>query len=211
MNKPYILNLVTGYWRLIASTRAYTLMEVVIASGIFAVTMMIVLSTFTINSDVRSKTQVIREASVSSRYAVEAIAREFRLAKDYEISPTSDSIILFSYNDQGEQTSREYIRSQCHGGANQNYAICVKINNTGNFQPMTSADINVLLDENGAIFDDKNSKDIGTIQPFLNISFKIKATLGKKKTDQFEQTIKTTIASRKYPGFNSLIPQEQQL
>lgn len=193
-------------------TTGYTLIEVLIAAGIFAIAMSMVMSTFSVNSNIQNQTKAIREASVSARYAVEAMAREFRLAANYEISNSEDSVTFYSYDESDVKNYRKYLLGQCHS-ASTNTAICVSFNGR-DYQPLTSPDINVSnVSQEGqklAVFNDRGSFTTGTSQPFLEIKFTITTTLGKKLTEQFSQTIETTIASRAYPGFSGTIASEQQ-
>jgi len=205
-------------YKLSAVNSGYTLIEVLISAGIFVVVMVIVFSTFSVNSDLRNQTKTIREASVSARYAVESIAREFRLANNYSIT-SGGSLIMQTY-DEGVKTTREYKVGNCQlndasGVANPNQAICVK-EDSGDWQPITSGDISVSeeLDSSGnpyPIFDDKGSGSSTTIQPFIMIKFVIESKTGKKISERFKQTIETTVVARSYSqSFGSAIPTEQQ-
>lgn len=185
----------------------YSLIEVLIASGIFATVMVMVFATFSVNSNIRNQSQAIRDASISGRYAMEAIAREFRLANSYTLN-SSDDITINTYDENGDKISRRYFVDECNG-ANANQTICVQVgSNTA--QPLTSADINVAsAGANESIFDDYNSGATPTMQPILHIEFTINSNLGKKLTDKFTQTLETSVTGRSYSGFNSSIPVEQ--
>lgn len=191
--------------------RAYTLIEVLIASGIFAVLMTMVMGSISINSNLRNQSKTIREASINARYAIESISRDFRLASDYEISTVDDIITIYSYDENGIKNARIYSIDKCPAD-NINTSICVQLNN-GDKEPLTSPDINIAKStEDQSIFDDEESFLTGNVQPFLEINFQVQAKLGKKITDNFTQTIKTTVASRSLTqtqGYSSYISPEQ--
>ncbi|EKD57012.1 MAG: hypothetical protein ACD_58C00027G0004 [uncultured bacterium] len=198
--KPCPLNL-TPY------TRGYSLIEVLIASGIFAGVMAMVFATFSVNSSLRNQTKAIRDASISGRYAMEAIARDFRLADSYSI--LGDNITINSYDQDGNKVIHEYFLGQCLPSPNTNVALCTKIDN-GSAQALTSTNINILnINTSESIFNDRNSGATETMQPILEIKFKISANLGKKQTDKFTQTLETAVSGRAYKGFNRSILVEQ--
>lgn len=206
--------LVTGYMQLVTKRCGYSLIEVLIAAGIFASVMAVVFATFSVNSNLSNQSTAIREASVSGRYAVENIAREFRLASNYSISETNDAITIKSYDSNGQPVSRQYFIGQCNTGSVNN-AICLKVDG-GAASALTSSDINITGVGVDSVFDDKNSSVIATMQPILQIKFKITANVGKKKTETFTQSIETAVAGRSYfssdrpYGFDSSIPVENQ-
>lgn len=207
MKNRFLINLVACYWKLVTKSAGYSLIEVLIASGIFTAVMVLVFTTFSVNSSLRNQTKAIRDASVSGRYAMEAIARDFRLADSYSI--LGDNITINSYDQDGNKIIHEYYLGQCLPSPNTNIALCTKIDN-GSAQALTSADINILnINASESIFNDRNSGSTDTMQPILEIKFKVVANLGKKQTDKFTQTLETAVAGRAYHGFNRSIPVEQ--
>lgn len=191
-------------------THAYTLIEVLIASGIFAVLMTMVMGSISINSNLRNQSKTIRKASINARYAIESISRDFRLASNYDISTISDndSVTIYSYDENGVENAKIYSVDKCPAD-NINTSICVQLND-GDKEPLTSSDINITkVSDQQSIFDDGGSFLAGDIQPFLEIKFQVQAKLGKKITDVFNQTMETTVASRSFPGYNSSISPEQ--
>lgn len=189
--------------------QAYTLIEILIAAALFAVIIGSVLFSFSNNSQTRNKIKTIRETSINARYAIEAIARELRLAASFKIVSGND-IIINSYDENGGLTTREYIVKE-YSPANNNNAIFVCLNNTANCQPLTNPSINISSINGQPIFNDQGSNSlISNIQPFVEINLSVNSKIGKKITDQFTQSLSTRVATRIYPGFNQFILVEKQ-
>lgn len=61
-------------------TRGFTLIELIVASGIFAILTLIAFSTLTQSEAIEARTQVVRRVGQTNRFTLETIAREVQLA-----------------------------------------------------------------------------------------------------------------------------------
>lgn len=98
--------------RSILSSRGFTLLELIIASGIFAMVILVGFAVLSDSATVQSRTDAERLVGQSASFALEAVAREVRLANGYQvIDPTLGSIVqkappftIVGSPDQDQQT-----------------------------------------------------------------------------------------------------------
>lgn len=184
--------------------QGFTLIEVLVSSSIFVIVMSTIMIIFSVNSSLRNKVAAIRETSINARYAIEAIAREVRLANSFYISNSGNNLEIVNFID-GQPITRTYYFVPIEK--------VIKVNIAGNINNLTNPSL-VSINTFGSdgIFSGVDSKNTITsnFQPYLDIKFKVESNLGTKKIDKFIQTIGTRITTRNYPGFSQSIPIEQQ-
>jgi len=86
MNKKPLLKTLT------LTNQGFTLIEVLLASFIFAITIAAITIVFTSSSNTQTQNQVIRETNQSVQYAIEAISRDVKAAKStyYSVSDVQE-------------------------------------------------------------------------------------------------------------------------
>jgi len=173
----------------------FTLIEVLIASGIFVVILAISIFTFSTSNNLSSKNTVLRETSQSGRYIIEAIARNVRSARNYQNKDAfkvEGNVLTIADNNQ----EREYVY-ECEKIQEEQKTRCtIKIDG----RDMAPNDISIDFPEGK----DYIFKQIGGTneQPALKIEFEV-VNLGEGKlAKSASQTLRTIITSRSYPGFN---------
>ena len=71
----------------------FTLLELVVASGIFAMTMLLAFAALSSSHSLQTKTQVQRTIGQSGRFALESIARELRFANGFFSTDTAGRFV----------------------------------------------------------------------------------------------------------------------
>lgn len=173
---------------LIRNQKGYTLIEVIIAAAIFAMLITITMVTFGSNSNLQARAEIIQAASQNAKYISEAIARDIRLADEVKLNDCITS------NSQEQCTEVDIT----YGNDTISYRFSInnedmrqieyQDKNTDGFVKLNADNISV----KDMYFIDK-LPEVG-----IHISF---STEGVKSTEQFDQTIDTSVTTRNYPNF----------
>lgn len=80
--------------------RGFSLIEVLIASMIFSLVMITATSIFLSSNRVQGKTQISRDLVKQTRFAIETMLRDIRMAKSYQLGPAQYQIQITTHDDK---------------------------------------------------------------------------------------------------------------
>jgi prepilin-type N-terminal cleavage/methylation domain-containing protein len=168
--------------KLACEKKGFTLVEILIAMAIFVVLVSVVVATFGFSSNLQTRNLSIRESSQNSRYIVESIARDVRLADSFEITEDDTKITLYRQDSLIEYKLDRESNSIVYSDELQ--------------------ENNNLLSEDIIMGEDSYFKGVGddqdNVQSYvkIKISFKSNPENVGKKIQHYDQTIETIISTR---------------
>lgn len=170
------------------SKRGFTLIEVLIASSIFAVIVIFAISTFSLNMKGQKQEKLSGNIIQSGQFIIENITREIRMAKEIK-EITQDSFTIVSPKGENTETKKYY-----KNGSN----LALKINNGSaqNFLPPPM--------ELGSVkFEGVTTAAAGSSQlkqPYLEIELIIqnKNYASKPETERNRQVFRTSVVLRNF-------------
>jgi len=187
--------------------RGFTLVEILVATFIFSIVVVMAISIFGLSSNVQISTEMMRSAGQGSRYAVEQISRDIRMNGN-------NNTISFCLSDFDSTCSTTTIESD--------YLKIVSVTNsviTTKLYGLIPPDKTVLgIQTNGESWNKlspdgfKVTKIIGSqylfsgkptgfsaVQPFVSIRFSLtNVGIVNKKSEEVTESIRTTVTSRNY-------------
>ena len=193
-------------WKINNNSRGFTLIEVLVASFIFATVMAIAMGIFALSSNIQVSSEIARNILSDERVAIEQISHDLRMADEGYVFSNSNGEALAS-----NSTSSNYILIKNKDKPDKLYGFIpltkklgVKEGN-GAWQPLVSSEFDVLSDTDtgnfnkGVLFAGIVPSSSNTVQPFVNIEFIIdnSAYIGKA-SELVHQTIRTAVTTRAY-------------
>lgn len=175
----------------------YTLIEVIIAAVIFAILITVTMVTFGSNSKLQSRSEIIQTASNNAKYIVESISRDIRLSDEVILSQCTESENItqckeIDINEDNDSIGYRFVQETDAIGQ-----IEYIDQDIPNYVKLNSQDIVI----NNMYFIDQGSQ-IG-----IHMEFEIDTS---KVSEQFKQTIDTSVTTRNYPNFyDKFTPQIQ--
>lgn len=168
--------------------KGFTLIEVLIASSIFVVVISLSVTTFGMASTVQNKNNAIKEATDTSRFILESISRDIRLANYIQINQNGDQIDLVFDNEQ-----------------NASYYFVSEDSNGELYYTDDSLDESVGLTNNkvkitGLQFSGIDDNSSNSVQTYVSVKITFVADVGEfgKSSEVQTQTLETTISTRTY-------------
>lgn len=161
----------------------FTLIEILVASAIFVVLITTTMATFGASSSLQTKSEAIQASSQSSRFILESIVRDIRLADKFNLTNYNPANITIysgteeiSYIYKPNEKSIYYVDSFGETKLNSNNTEVTEFKISG-------IDYNFI-----------------DIQSFIKIEISFKGIIGKgfKSIETHEETINTTITTRNY-------------
>ena len=190
--------------------KAFTLIEILISSAIFAVTLIIATAVFTNTIGSRSKVQVLRDTTQTARIIMEDMATSIRMANGFydpdsgaktnasiDITNNNGTLILL-YTDFNTKARSMKLYCLCNNFLCNSTAtrLCSADTNNPSIGPITPDNVKV----SNLRFTGQEDVSSNLIQqPFVNISFTIApATSDPKVVGQNTLDLETRVTSRDY-------------
>ncbi len=124
-------------------TKGFTLIEIIISLAIFTMVMIVALGAFLKIVDVNKRAQSIEMAVNSLTFAVEAMSRELRIGKSYEVSNTGDQVTFIGRYDTAVPPQPIYYAYRFSGNKIQRAVrVSVKPANT-DFSDLTAINLKI--------------------------------------------------------------------
>ena len=188
--------------------KGFTLVEILVAAGIFVVVIGITVATFTTSNCLQSQTVVLRETSQSGRYILETIARDIRLANDtvgrdgkripaFEVG--GNSLTIHTKDEQGNDVGRIY-EFYDDPEIEGRQTIMVSEDKGSSYSDLISPNISISKVEGKDIFEEIGGSD-PTQQNKLAINLQVNHLEEGRRAEQANQVLQTTVTTRSYPGF----------
>ncbi len=184
--------------------RGFTLIEVLVAGIIFALTIGIAIASFSSSTTVQMKNQVIREVAQNGRYIIENISRDVKLANadirysDYDaFEVVGNELTINTFDQSGNRKTvvYEYIPPQGEEPG--------KIMYDG--YSLTHEEYSIEQVGDDPVFEQNiynPSESLGEIQPTLKIKFNISTFRDGRASETISEAFETSVTTRSYPGFN---------
>lgn len=189
--------------------KGFTLIEVLVAAFIFAGAAVTAASIFAISSNTQISTEISRNLVEDTRFSLEEISREIRLASD-EIKFCSDSRCsqLVQTPGQGGIYYGDYIKTKS-GSTEKIFGIIpgsntFGVNTGGIWQPLMTENYTMSKKEglsyyfSGIPTPNIPSQIPVTKQPYVSIEMTVEYKNPAKESEKVTETIQTTITSRAY-------------
>lgn len=195
----------------INSQSGFTLVEILIASFIFATVIVIAVGIFTITSNTQISSENMRNVAQNGTNILEVISRSVRMADTFQFCNNISGENGTDCVDPGIQGN--YLRL-VSGNTVTIYAfyptdkqLKQKSSSENDFQSLLNNFVQIEQDENNPVFSGYYPSQSSTKQPEISIDFKIsiKPEFVKKQSENVTQTIKTSIATRAYGSVGSWI------
>lgn len=162
-----------------SKNQGFTLIEMVVAVGVFTIVIVITLASFLNISDIQNKSIALRVVNDNINFAVETMVRDIRTGKNYCSSCSGSSMFNFT-NSRGEQVvyrlSGGVIERSSDGGLN--------------FISLTSEEVNI----DNFVFTVTGEEVGDAEQPLVTIN--ISGSAGKKGRIITDLSVQATVSQR---------------
>jgi len=182
--------------------RGFSLIEVLVASFIFAVVATISISIFTMSANVQTATGIKRTAAQDERFSLEEISRNIRLAdggfkfcssRTICTGNSGNYLNLYQLDSSGNP-----VLFKTYGLSGSNLVV---VDSVGNEQSLFSSEFYVSESAGSPIFSGYYPSPVSTQQPYVTILFtidNIQNQKANKKSEEMIQTLRTSVTSRAY-------------
>lgn len=187
-----------------SKSRGFTLIEILIAAVIFAAVVSIALGVFTTSSSIQTTTEIMRNTSEGGRYALEAMAREVRLAtQGFEICGDVVCDQTFNITAGEDQLSGNFLIVNTAAGVKkyglEESTLKVWTADSDFGQSLIADDLEVnQVNDGEPIFKGYYTGADPSKQPFVTIQFTVKNKNPVRVTEEVSQTLRTTVTTRAY-------------
>lgn len=155
----------------------FTLFEMVVATTLFLVVMVIALAAFINAGNIQQKAESLRAVNDNLNFAIEMMMREIRTGSGYtSISPTE-----FQFTDAYNKSIRYRLN---------NNAIEKSIDGGTTFAPITASEVHI----DSLNFNVRGQASGDQIQPLVVIN--IKGTAGARETSKMKLNLEVTVSQR---------------
>lgn len=183
------------------SRRGFTLMEIVVAMGIFALASVIIAEIFVNVQRAQRRIRDTQRASTETRYLLEVLAREVRAgAIDYSVAPTPGESVLRLVTAQGEPLV--FAQGSDCGGLVGVHCVTLTRGLAGVAQPITSPNLSVTklafyVSPQDNPFPETVEATTPDLQPRLTVVLGTQSRHGKPE-ERVLIFLQTTVSSRTY-------------
>jgi prepilin-type N-terminal cleavage/methylation domain-containing protein len=193
--------------------RGFTLIEVLVASAIFVVSIGIAIATFSSSSVIQMQNQTLREVTRTGMYVMESVDRDIRLANGWPAYDDDEAKPQFTVSSDGNDVTMYYHNDGTMSWSRYRYE---EDSDTGRGTIYYSTDLypteSDLLEKSVSIAPVEGEVSIfeldpydsaTVVQPNLGIAFIISNLPSEqRKAQQASETLQSTITTRSYPGFD---------